>query len=436
MTPALQILTGDCRDLIKTLPDESVQCIVTSPPYWGLRDYGHPKQIGLEPTFEEYVEVIVAFFRGCRRVLRKHGTLWLNMGDSYAGSWGAQSRGEEAGDRSTLSGGQIDAAPRRTQTGSTKRTGLPAKNLLGQPWRVAFALQSDGWILRQDIIWSKPQPMPESVTDRCCKSHEYIFLFAKTRYYYFDPIAIQEPAAGTAHSRGSGVNPKCAGFADGSGSHKSIDHAKPGGIYKESLPGRNGGPGQDRRSKKQRQNSIWSEAVTEVVSTRNKRSVWAVPTFAFPGAHFATFPPDLIKPCILAGTSARGCCAKCGKPYWRIIEIGEPDRAHQAACGGDRNGEYHGEATKDFVGAKAQDASATKARILAGMRAKKTVDWKAGCTCGAGVIPCTVFDPFGGSGTTGAVSLELGRSAILFELSPHYVAIAEKRTHVTPGLAL
>lgn len=372
MIPTITLLTGDCRDLIKALPDESVQCIVTSPPYWGLRDYGHPKQIGLEPTFEEYVEVIVAFFRECRRVLRKDGTLWLNMGDSYVG--GLRGGGNS---KSTLTGSNRSqeqsrmAGQRIGHRGSFRRDRAPLmnlphkwvsnlrpKNLIGQPWRVAFALQADGWYLRQDIIWSKPQPMPESVIDRCCKSHEYIFLLAKSPNYHFDHIAIREPASGTAHSRGNGVNSKAhnwPGQCAGNGSHTAIDHNKPGGTYKGSIPGRKDGPGQDRRSKKPRQNASFAAAYSkELVSTRNKRSVWTVPTFSYSEAHFATFPPDLIKPCILAG-----------------------------------------------------------------------------CPLGA-----TVFDPFGGSGTTGAVALELGRSAILFEVSPEYVALAERRTHVTPGLAL
>jgi hypothetical protein len=191
----VRILQGDCRDVLKTLPDESVHCVVTSPPYWGLRDYGVAGHIGLEQTLVDHLDVLAAVFSEVRRVLRNDGTLWLNYGDAYAGSWGAQSRGEPSQDLSTLSGGQIYAAPKGTHTGSGKRTpGLKPKDLMGLPWRFAFALQDAGWWLRSDIIWHKPNPMPESITDRPTKSHEYIFLLAKSERYYYDAAAIAEEA--------------------------------------------------------------------------------------------------------------------------------------------------------------------------------------------------------------------------------------------------
>jgi len=263
-----RVLAGDCRESLRSLPDERVQCVVTSPPYWGLRDYGHEGQLGLEATPQEYVERMVEVFREVRRVLRDDGTLWLNLGDSYAGSWGAQRRpnGTDAG--STLQGGsplsarQIKAHPRETGTGSLKNApGLKAKDLVGIPWRVAFALQADGWWLRQDLIWSKPNPMPESVRDRCTKAHEYLFLLTKSERYFFDSDAIKEPAvAGHNGSR----------FDNGKTREAKPNHVQSG----------------DRIDN----------------GTRNKRSVWAIPTAPYSGAHFAVMPPALVEPCILAGS--------------------------------------------------------------------------------------------------------------------------------------
>lgn len=188
---------GDCLSVLPTLPAGVARTCVTSPPYFGLRDYGVDGQIGLEATPREFVDALVAVFREVRRVLADDGTLWLNLGDSYAGSWGAQSR-EQAGKHapcvSQLSANKVRAAHRRTTgTGAIPvGSGLKPKDLMGIPWRVAFALQEDGWYLRQDIIWSKPNPMPESVTDRCTKAHEYLFLLSKSPHYYFDAEAIAE----------------------------------------------------------------------------------------------------------------------------------------------------------------------------------------------------------------------------------------------------
>jgi len=193
---SVQVLHGDCRDVLKTLPDQSVHCCVTSPPYFGLRDYGHDGQIGLEPSPAEYVEQMVAVFSEVRRVLRDDGTLWLNLGDSYAGSWGAQGHGPSPS--SAISRHQIANHPKRAQqTGSIRAAGVKPKDLYGIPWRVAFALQADGWYLRQDIIWHKPNPMPESVQDRCTKAHEYVFLLSKAERYFYDIDAMQESAVGT-----------------------------------------------------------------------------------------------------------------------------------------------------------------------------------------------------------------------------------------------
>lgn len=273
----IEILQGDCRDVLGSLADGSINCCVTSPPYFGLRDYGVEGQLGLEPTPDEFVSAMVEVFREVRRVLRDGGTLWLNLGDSYAGSWGAQGRSGQLSDRSIISAQQIAAAAKKkSRTGSIPPgSGLKPKDLVGIPWRVAFALQADGWYLRQDIIWHKPNPMPESVTDRCTKAHEYIFLFAKSERYYFDVDAIREPYA-TADRRG----PRRSYKPGSASSHRLDDgHEEMTGPF-AGLPLNPNG--------------------------RNRRSVWTVSTKPFKGAHFATFPPDLIEPCVLAGCPVDG----------------------------------------------------------------------------------------------------------------------------------
>lgn len=253
------ILVGDVRQRLSDIADGSVQCCVTSPPYWGLRDYGHDGQIGLEQTPDEYVAEMVEVFREVRRVLRDDGVLWLNLGDSYASS--------------TKSGGRNDTekmygAESQQLSNHLKiitKHGLKQKNLVGIPWHVAFALQADGWILRQDIIWSKPNPMPESVKDRCTKSHEYLFLLTKSNRYYFDDLAIAEPSAnlGTTKIKFRGNK---------YGDSDDPKHAtKSGNEYRDN-------------------------------GTRNKRSVWTITTKPFRGAHFAVMPEALVEPCVLAST--------------------------------------------------------------------------------------------------------------------------------------
>ena len=258
---------GDALAFLQTLPVESVQCCVSSPPYWGLRDYGMPGQLGLERTPEEYVEKMTAVFREVRRVLRKDGTLWLNVGDSYAagGKGGGGSFMDERRDaawqkQSTLNGWR--AAP----------PGLKTKDLVGIPWRLAFALQADGWWLRSDIIWAKPNPMPESVTDRPTKAHEYIFLLSKSERYYYDAAAIAEKS-----SRAGDV-----GFIGGAkGRSWEISPTDP------NYRGENG--------------SQWGRRIVSPV-TRNARTVWEIATQPYAEAHFATFPEELARRCILAGS--------------------------------------------------------------------------------------------------------------------------------------
>ena len=269
-----RIIEGDCIEGMRRLEGQSVNCVVTSPPYFGLRDYGHDGQIGLEASPDAYVSKLVEVFREVRRVLRDDGTVWLNLGDSYNGS-GKAGNNPEYASRHTAFGKPMEAG----YHGKPVRIkGLKPKDLIGVPWRVAFALQADGWYLRQDIIWHKPNPMPESVTDRCTKAHEYIFLLSKSPRYYFDSGAIKEPCV---------INPN---WNYGSEKHRTrITERESDKIqYKKGQKGWSGmapsGPGQ----------------------YRNKRSVWTVATRPYKGAHFATFPPDLIRPCILAGCPKDG----------------------------------------------------------------------------------------------------------------------------------
>lgn len=258
------IIQGDALTVLKTLPDQCVQTCVTSPPYFGLRCYGSDKQLGLEKTPEEYVARLVAVFREVRRVLKDNGTLWVNLGDSYAGGGRGGDPKHRKGDNSA------DAT-------APSYRGISSKNLVGIPWRVAFALQADGWYLRQDIIWHKPNPMPESVTDRCTKAHEYIFLLSKSSTYYFDADAIRE-RTGNEYTWDE--------YAERTGKGKDWQHGKNRRVTDLTQ-------GMLRTTKK--------DGGKAHPNGRNKRSVWTVTTKPYKGAHFATFPPDLIKPCILAG---------------------------------------------------------------------------------------------------------------------------------------
>jgi DNA modification methylase len=265
---------GDCRQILRTLPEQSVHCCVTSPPYFGLRDYGMDEQIGLEPTPEQFVAELVAVFREVRRVLRDDGKLWLNLGDSYFSS----TKGTGGKNSSTLNAKRDENG---TVCGKSTITYNPVKlspgelpikpkDLIGIPWRVAFALQADGWYLRQDIIWHKPNPMPESVTDRCTKAHEYVFLLSKSARYYYDSEAVKEPAIST--------EPAGNGFAGRQGGERGLPMSGGHGTAERWQPG----------------------------CARNRRSVWTVATKPYKGAHFATFPPALVEPCILAGCPVGG----------------------------------------------------------------------------------------------------------------------------------
>ena len=370
-----RILTGDAIEQLKTLPDRSVQCVVTSPPYYALRDYGVPGQIGLEDTPQEYVARLVEVFREVRRVLRDDGTVFLNLGDSYAAN-----RSYQVCDNKHVDVGN--------NHGSSVPPGLKPKDMMGIPWRVAFALQDDGWWLRSDIIWHKPNPMPESVTDRPTKAHEYVFLLTKASRYYYDAEAVKEEAIYAEHH--NRYHSKSAGRTE---NNKNADN----------LAGNNGG----------------LRGLMNYSDGRNRRSVWTIATQPYSGAHFAVMPPTLVEPCIKAGTSERGCCLRCGAPWRRVAE--KETRAGTGA--------YDAVAEAAVIGTK---IPGTRMRGNAGKNLgplhSSTLGWQPTCACDAGEpVPCTVLDPFGGSGTTAGVAIELGRSAVICELNPAYVSLAVDR---------
>ncbi|MGY2363731.1 DNA-methyltransferase [Pseudomonas azotoformans] len=296
-----RVLIGDCIQSMRTLQDQSVSTCVTSPPYYGLRDYGMAGQIGLEETPAEFVGRLVEVFREVRRVLRNDGTVWVNIGDTYASIAGGYAPGGSAGKHDTISHATRGAVPRGKRR--SPPAGLKQKDLMGIPWRLAFALQDDGWYLRQDIIWHKPNPMPESIRDRCTKSHEYLFLLSKSPRYYYDQDAIKEPvslssitrmAQDLEQQRGSDRVPGKANGPMKAVRSKRDSFKRDDSKREQPIPGQSLGT-----HRPDREESYWP------LDTRNKRSVWTVPTKGFKGAHFATFPPDLIRPCILAGATRR-----------------------------------------------------------------------------------------------------------------------------------
>lgn len=334
----VRILQGESRERLRELPDRSVHCCVSSPPYFGLRDYGVTGQMGLEATPDEFVAGMVEVFREVRRVLRDDGTLWLNLGDSYVGGGRGGNPPDSPHKKQATSAGSLSVQHRKIEPTDA----LGSKQLLGIPWRVAFALQSDGWYLRQDIIWSKPNPMPESVRDRCTKAHEYLFLLSKGPRYYFDQKAISEPVAQSTVAR-------LAQDIDGQAGSDRVP-GKSNGPMKAKPPRFGGSKYGDDDREESRTKSGNEYSLGD--ATRNRRSVWEVATQPFSEAHFATFPPALIEPCI-----------------------------------------------------------------------------KAGCPSGG-----LVLDPFSGAGTTGLVADRLQRDALLIELNPEYIAIAERRIKAAAGM--
>lgn len=398
-----QIQHGDALTLVQGMPDQVVHTIITSPPYWGLRQYkgkpmawpavsfapvvGLPKievsaqtcALGEEPDLWAYVGHLVLVFRELRRVLRKDGTLWVVIGDSYISS----PKGSIRTENSTLSGSK-DYEARGTPPGLDKRklTGLKSKNLCGIPWRVAFALQADGWYLRLDVIWNKSNAMPESVRDRPTKSHEYVFMFSRDKKYFYDKEAIKETAKGTGGGPFSENYAAAQPAHGGESSYRSKrDSFKRNGSKREQaiVPGTNYGT-----HRHDRKECEWD------VETRNLRSVWTVPTVGYAGPHFAAYPPELIEPCLLASTSAKGVCLECGAQWRRVGKV----ESHKVEGGAD----------------------------------VQKLGWGPTCRCGCpDVIPAVVLDPFLGTGTTAEVAIKNRRDWIGFELSEEYIQLAWQR---------
>jgi DNA modification methylase len=527
---SVRILVGDAREILATLPAESVHCVVTSPPYWGLRDYGLPPTVwggedpgcahawgeeqsprgrsrweffndyrqpgynnraaagktgwvddatnasghgafcpcgawrgalGLEPDPALYVAHLVEVFRAVRRVLRDDGTCWVNLGDSYAAQ-----QGNGFNTNAYTDGTNRVQAMQRAQGDIRLHTGLKPKDLVGLPWRVAFALQADGWWLRSEIIWHKPNPMPESVTDRPTKAHEQVFLLAKSPRYFYDAEAIREPHAEPWR---------------GQGQHESDTphtHRLDSGDV-----------------------AAFTVAVREYnPAGRSKRSVWTIPSAPFPEAHFATFPPALVEPCVKAGTSERGACPACGAPWRRAtsihytdahrgmvgnqrkvitdgrvmhsgreedqrldkqvttlgwaptcacgpglapgvvepcVQAGTSERGCCARCGAPWRREVERTPNNDGYpngpgGIKARDprgnAASDQSTLATVARYEShTLGWAPTCACAPDPKPCVVLDPFAGAGTVGLVADRLGRDAVLIELKPEYAAMAERR---------
>ncbi len=282
----VQLYYGDALDVLRALPKQSISCCVTSPPYYRLRDYGVAGQIGLEQTPQEYVARLVAVFEEVRRVLRDDGTLWINLGDSYAG-------GGRGGNGDDITGRAKNASQL-----SHSYFGMKPKQLLGIPWRVAFALQDAGWYLRSDIIWHKPNPMPESVTDRPTKAHEYLFLLAKSERYWYDAEAITEICSKNTHER---INQNLAAQV---GSYRANGGGKTNGPMKAVVRGSTRKIAEAGSGIKM--NESFESALCLRVERRNRRTVWTIPTTPYKGAHFATMPPNLVRPCILAGCPVGG----------------------------------------------------------------------------------------------------------------------------------
>lgn len=376
-------MCGDSRAVLPTLPGASVHCCITSPPYWGLRDYGVDGQVGRETSPDAYIATLVDIFRQVRRVLRDDGTLWLNLGDCYASTWPCQRRHQLGA--GSLPDGRRGARPPR------HGGGLKEKDLVGMPWRVAFALQADGWYLRTDIVWEKPNCLPESVKDRPTRSHEFLFLLTKQRRYFYDADAIMEALKPESLRRYQ------------SGLHSAYGHAEEyGGTHSHQM--------------------AQSDCLGAYMNAagRNRRTVWRIPTKPFRGAHFAVFPPKLVEPCLLAGTSAHGVCPACGAPWARRIE-----RQGMTAHDGETASAY---TTGSRANRMAVLRQAARAQGEEYVTRRVTVGWQPTCACGrAETCPATVLDPFAGAGTTGLVATAHGRQFIGIELNPEYCAMARAR---------
>ena len=367
---SIVVFEGNCLERLKDIPTASINTCITSPPYFNLRDYGEEEQLGLEDTPEDYVNNLVNVFREVKRVLRDDGTVWLNLGDSYS-----------SGSRKTTKSDSLKINKNYGLQRAKVNKNIKPKDLIGIPFRVAFALQEDGWYLRQDIIWHKPNPMPESVTDRCTKSHEYIFLLTKNERYYYDHIAIKEDAL----------------YPEGPNSSETI--RKGSGLY-----------GMDTRKNL---NQIGA------IEKRNKRSVWTITNKPFAEAHFATFPMDLIEPCVLAGCPQK-VCVNCGEPYKRELESKSVKRNELPKS----DSRYR---PRNYIGSYEE----INGKGDAGFNLTVDKGFKKMCECTTNEYEAgTVLDPFAGSGTTAQAALKYSRKAVMIELNAEYIAIMKKRLKI------
>jgi DNA modification methylase len=342
----------------------------------------------MEETLEEHLAALVESFREVRRVLRRDGSLFVWMGDIFNES----GRGGGEGGTWTYRG---------RAKGRIRLPGFRRKELIGLPWRVTFALQADGWLLRRDIIWFKKNPRPEPARDRPASAHDFGFLLTRRSSYYYDGEDFREPhQTPFKHRRRK----------QGKRQFRGNESLRPrGNLDHDENP-------EDR---------YWNR------SGRALRDVWEIATHAFRGAHTATFPPELARRCILLGTSDGGACAECGKQLARVLELGPHDVEHQRACGADENRTYAGRSLKDYGAAGSTQApNSIKRRVLNSLRKRRTAGWAPVCKCEAPSAPAVVLDPFAGSGTTGVVALEQGRSFVGIDLNPRYVAMARRRINL------
>lgn len=433
------LICGDALEVLREQPAESVQCCVTSPPYWKLRDYGVAGQLGLEASPQEYVATLTSYLAEVYRVLRKDGTLWLNLGDTYASAAFGCPTPDHSGPNRTGTRGRQAASSARAMVRGTPR-GWKEKDLIGIPWRVALALHDLGWYLRRDIIWQKPNPMPEAVRDRPTTAHEYVFLLSKSERYYYDWKAIVESVTGNSHDRGNGVNPKAkkpSGWETG----PDRDHRNLRGRYPEGDREKLDRPPRHRQNEsysaamlaapfppgERNARSVWEIGWTEqdlraalqfVNANTSDPDVWTITTQAYPGIHYATFPEELARRCIVAGSPPESC-GVCRAPMVRILGKSER-RASRTSGNTERHlaGTFGGDRLNTHMGYAFPWES----------NERPTLGWRRSCKHEGGPnVPAVVLDPFAGSGTVGAVCVGNNRDALLIDLKPQYLRDQEQR---------